>query len=168
MRQLKEMQAFTQEHHFTIKEWDIASVGWFHDLHPNRMCYNMIVNHSNTLMANAIKTSFPPKTQIPFYKLSNCTPKYQAEGHDDMRTKAIQITCIQSSSKQLHKLLVKAYADNTIYVPRPMDSSPHKPHLVQKLHACSTQISVQHLDLTCYWPLAPKCGTLRMHLQPQD
>jgi hypothetical protein len=117
MRQLKDMQAFIQEHHFTIDEWDIASVGWFHDLHPNHMCYDMIVNHSNKLMATAIKTSFPPKTQIPFYKLSNCTPKYQADGQDDMRTKAIQITCARSASKQLHKLLVKAYADNTIYVP---------------------------------------------------
>jgi hypothetical protein len=117
MRQLKEMQAFIQEHHFTIDEWDIASVGWFHNLHPSHMSYDMIVDHSNTLMTIAIKTSFPPKTKIPFYKLSNCTPKYQAEGHDDMRTKAIQITCARSASKQLHKLLVKAFAENTIYVP---------------------------------------------------
>jgi hypothetical protein len=94
MRQLKEMQAFIQEHHFTIDEWDIASVGWFHDLHPNHMSYDMIVDHSNTLMSIAIKNSFPPKTKIPFYKLSNCTPKYQAEGHnpDHMRPQCLQTT----------------------------------------------------------------------------
>jgi hypothetical protein len=117
MRQLKDMQAFIQEHHFTAEEWDISSVGWFHDLHPNHMCYDSIIAHTNALMTAAIKTDFPPKTKIPFYRLSNCTPKYQADGQEDMRTKAIQITCPRSASKQLHKLLVKAFATNPIYVP---------------------------------------------------
>jgi hypothetical protein len=117
MKQLKDMQAFIQEHHFTIDEWDISSVGWFHDLHPNHMCYDSIIAHTNTLMTAAIKTDFPPNTKIPFYRLSNCTPKYQGDGHEDMRTKAIQLTCARSASKQLHKLLVKAFATNPIYVP---------------------------------------------------
>jgi hypothetical protein len=117
LRQLKDIQAQIQEHHFTINEWDITSVGWLHDLHPNHMSYKNIANHSNLLMLAAIRSSFPPETKIPFHRLSNCTPKYHADGHDDMQTKAIQISCSRSASKQLHKLLVKAYAGNPIYVP---------------------------------------------------
>jgi hypothetical protein len=101
-KQLKDMQAFIKEHHFTIDEWDISSVGWFHNLHPNHMCYDSIIAHTDALMIAAIKTDFPSKIKIPFYRLSNCTPKYQADRQDDMRTKAIQLTCARSASKQLH------------------------------------------------------------------
>jgi hypothetical protein len=62
IRQLKEMQAYIQEHHFTIDKWDISSVGWFHNLHPSQMSYDAIVTHSNSLMAAVIKTFLLPQS----------------------------------------------------------------------------------------------------------
>jgi hypothetical protein len=117
MRQLQTMEAYIQEHFFGITEWDIASLGWFRELHPNHMSYDMIIDHCNGLITGILKDNFPPKTRIPFYKLSNCSPKFQLEGQDEMRTKAIQINCERQYSRQLHKMFVKALETNPIYVP---------------------------------------------------
>ena len=40
MTHLKNMNAYVQEHAFPIAEWDISSVGWFHDMHANHMSYS--------------------------------------------------------------------------------------------------------------------------------
>ena len=114
---LKQMNAYMQEHAFQIDQWDIASVGWFQQLHPNHMSYPMIAAHIDKLMKAVLKTHFPPKTTIPPYKLSNCTPKFNEPGKEEMRTKAIQVICERKHTKILHKLIVKAFAKTPIYVP---------------------------------------------------
>ena len=116
-RQLRTMNAFMQEHSFSIEQWDIASVGWFQQLHPSHMSYQMIAAHTELLMKAAIKNHFPPKTMIPPFKLTNCTAKFNEPGKEEMRTKAIQIMCERKHTKFFHKLIVKAFAKTPIYVP---------------------------------------------------
>jgi hypothetical protein len=50
MHQSKTMEAYIQERFFGIFECDIASLGWFRELHPNHRSYNMIVDHCNGLI----------------------------------------------------------------------------------------------------------------------
>ena len=113
MTHLKNMNAYVQEHPFSIQEWDISSVGWFRDMHPNHMSYELIKSHIQTLVQNKCKAG-PP---LPQFELSNATAKYQEPSQNEMRTRVIQISCDRKSSKILHKILIKAFADNPIYVP---------------------------------------------------
>ena len=101
MTHLKNMNAYVQEHAFPIAEWDISSVGWFRDMHPNHMSYALIKTHIQML----VKTKCPPKTVLPQFELSNATAKFQEPGQQEMRTRVIQISCDRKSSKILHKLL---------------------------------------------------------------
>ena len=113
MTHLKNMNAYVQEHSFSVTEWDISSVGWFRNMHPNHMSYELIKTHIQTLM----KTTSPASTVVPHFELSNATAKFQEPGQNEMRTRAIQISCDRKSSKIIHKLLIKAFATNPIYVP---------------------------------------------------
>ena len=140
MTHLKNMNAYVQEHPFPINEWDISSVGWFRDMHPNHMSYSLIKNHIMTL----VKTKCLPSTTIPQFELSNATAKYHEPGQTEMRTRVIQISCDRKSSKILHKLLIKAFADNPIYVPwdaRRQDPIWYKNSLrAQFKYLCNTYI----------------------------
>ena len=138
MTHLKNMNAYVQEHAFPIAEWDISSVGWFWDMHPNHMSYALIKTHIQML----VKTKCPPKTVLPQFELSNATAKFQEPGQQEMRTRVIQISCDRKSSKILHKLLIKAFADNPIYVPwdaRRQDPTWYKNSLrAQFKYLCNT------------------------------
>ena len=98
------MNAFVQEHVFDVNEWDISSVGWFRDMHPNHMSYELIKSNIKSLVKSTAHTS----TVIPQFELSNATAKFQEPGQNKLRTRAIQISCDRKSSKMLHKLLIKA------------------------------------------------------------
>jgi hypothetical protein len=112
--QMHQLGIYIQEHEYPITDWDVVSVGWFYNLHPNHMSYDMIVAHTTVLIKAALKTHFPPKTEVPLFKLSNCSPQYEKE---EMKTKAIQISCARRSSKLLRRMLTKAYTTNPIFVP---------------------------------------------------
>jgi hypothetical protein len=113
MSHLKSMNAYVTEHFFPIDEWDISSLGWFRNLHPSLMNYDLIKEYFST----EIKKYCPAKTKVPTYQLSNTTPKYWEPGQDEMKTKAIQISCSRKSSKALHSILQTALKDNPIYIP---------------------------------------------------
>ena len=89
-------------------------MGYFqHRMHPSHMSYALIKTHIQQL----IKTISPASTIIPQFELSNATAKFQEPGQNEMRTRAIQISCDRKYSKVLHKLLIKAFHENPIYVP---------------------------------------------------
>ena len=140
MSHLKNMNAYVQEHEFPILDWDIASVGWFRNMHPNHMSYTLIKNHIQHL----VKTKCPASTVIPQFELSNATAKFQEPGQNEMRTRVIQISCDRKYSKIIHKLLIKAFSDNPIYVPwdaRRKDPTWYKNSLrAQFKYLCNTYI----------------------------
>ena len=113
MTHLKNLNAYVQEHPVSIQEWDISSVGWFRDMHPNHMSYELIKSHIQSLA----KKNCPAGMVLPQFELSNATAKYLEPGTNEMRTRVIQISCDRKSSKILHKILIKAFSENPIYVP---------------------------------------------------
>jgi hypothetical protein len=42
---LKQFNAYIAEHKFGITEWDITSLGWFRNLHPSLLSYNLVKNY---------------------------------------------------------------------------------------------------------------------------
>jgi hypothetical protein len=110
---LKANNAYMSEHKFGITKWDISSIGWFRNLHPNLMSHDLIKSY----LADKVKKNCPKKTTIPNYQLLNTSPWHKEEGAHDMRTKAIQISCPRSSSKALSKILFHALANNPIFIP---------------------------------------------------
>ena len=138
MTHLKNMNAYVQEHAFPITEWDISSVGWFRNMHPNHMSYTLIKSH----IASLVKSKCPSSSMLPHFELSNATAKYQEPGQIEMRTRVIQISCDRKSSKTLHKILIKAFNDNPIYVPwdaRRQDPTWYKNSLrAQFKYLCNT------------------------------
>jgi hypothetical protein len=110
---LKANNAYMSEHKFGITEWDILSIGWFRNLHPNSMSHDVIKSY----LPDEVKKNCPKKTTIPTYQLLNTSPWHKEEGAPDMRTKAIQISCPHSSSKSLSKILLQALAKNPIFIP---------------------------------------------------
>jgi hypothetical protein len=109
---LKANNTYMSEHKFGITEWDISSIGWFRNLHPNLMSHELIKSY----LADEVKKNCPKKTTIPTYQLLNTSPWYKEEGAPNMRTKAIQISCPRSSSKALRKILFQALANNPIFI----------------------------------------------------
>jgi hypothetical protein len=99
---LKANHAYISEHKFAITEWDISSVGWFRNLHPNLMSFDLIKEY----IADEAKKNCRKKTTIPPYQLLITSPWHKEEGSPDMRTKAIQISCPRASSKDLCKFFL--------------------------------------------------------------
>ena len=89
-----------------------------------------------------MKTKCPANTVLPQFELSNATAKFQETGQNEMRTRVIQISCDCKSSKILHKLLIKALADNPVNVPwdtRRQDPTWYKNSLrAQFKYLCNT------------------------------
>ena len=139
--QLKTLNIFLRQHHFPIDVHDIASLGWFHSIHPSQMTYKSI----QAMIDKNIRAVMGDEVVIPQYHLSNCSPDFTDENGVAMKTKAVQILMARSDQRVLDSLLKKGFASNPIYVPwRTKHSNP------PQYRSC---LRVQHKYLLNTWTL---------------
>ena len=113
MRQLRGFNTFMRLHHFDQKCHDIASCGWFRELHPTQMSHEVIKAHIDA----SIKAATGPDTVIPQYNLAFCNPNFEEEDERPMKTKALEIQVERKLNRTMDRLLKKAFLTNPIYVP---------------------------------------------------
>jgi hypothetical protein len=70
---LKQFNAYITEHKFGITKWDITSLGWFRNLHPSLMSYDLVKNY----IIDKVKANCQKKTTIPPYQLLNTSPWFK-------------------------------------------------------------------------------------------
>ena len=156
---LKNHKCYVNEHRWTEDVWDTVQLGFFQGLNPQ--FYS--VDDATSMVSEAIKKACP-KTKIPKFQISFCTP--QTTIHNaQLRTKAYAIKTEKTTSMEMLKILKHTYRSTTEFIPFQMRSKHPEAYarillkqskMITDLHV----IILQHISPDTMYYLSDRIGSI--------